>query len=76
MNISPHENDFGAAIEGVDLSKALSAKEVSQIRRAWLRYRMVYFPDQPMTYEQLEIFTLAIMVEFVQLKHRKDKMQV
>ena len=41
MNISPHENDFGAAIEGVDLSKALSAEEVSQIRRAGLRYRMV-----------------------------------
>ena len=27
MNISPHENDFGAAIEGVDLSKALSAEK-------------------------------------------------
>ena len=60
MNISPHENDFGAAIEGVDLSKPLRAEKVSQIRRAWLRYRMVYFPDQPMTYEQLEKFSLAI----------------
>ena len=48
MNITPHENDFGAAIESVDLSRALSAEETQQIRRAWLQHRVVYFPDQQM----------------------------
>ena len=60
MNITPHENDFGAAIEGVDLSQALSAEEIQQIRRAWLQHRVVYFPDQQMTHEQLEMFSQAM----------------
>ena len=60
MNITPHENDFGAAIEGVDLSRALSAEETHQIRRAWLQHRVVYFPDQQMTHEQLEMFSQAM----------------
>ena len=60
MNITPHENNFGAAIEGVDLSQALSAEEIQQIRRAWLQHRVVYFPDQQMTHEQLEMFSQAM----------------
>ncbi len=60
MNITPHENDFGASIEGVDLSRALSAEETQQIRRAWLQHRVVYFPDQQMTHEQLEMFSQAM----------------
>lgn len=60
MKITPHEHDFGAAIEGVDLSTPLSVEATTQIRQAWLQHKVVYFPNQIMSYEQLEAFSLAI----------------
>ena len=60
MKITPHEHDFGAAIEGVDLSTSLSVDATTQIRQAWLQHKVVYFPNQIMSYEQLEAFSLAI----------------
>lgn len=60
MKITPHEYDFGAAIEGVDLSSPLTAEQTVQIRQAWLRYRVVYFPDQTMSHDQLEAFSQTI----------------
>jgi len=60
MKITPHEYDFGAAIEGVDLSASLTEAQTMRIREAWLRHRVVYFPDQTMSHEQLEAFSQTI----------------
>lgn len=60
MQITPHENGFGASIQGVDLTKPFSPADTESIRRAWLRHRVVYFPDQPMSYDHLEAFSLSI----------------
>ncbi len=57
MNVEPQARDFGARITDVDLSQPLQSREVAAIRQAWLRHQVVYFPDQPMTLEDLERFT-------------------
>jgi taurine dioxygenase len=60
MQITPHVHDFGAAITGVDLSSSLSEEETATIRQAWLRHRVVYFPNQVMSHDQLETFSQLI----------------
>ena len=57
LTISAHDNGFGASISGVDLSCQLSAEETQEIRKAWVKHRVVYFPDQPMNHDQLARFT-------------------
>jgi len=49
----------GATITGVDLTSELSATEVAEIRAAWLEHHVVAFPNQAMTNEDLERFTLC-----------------
>jgi taurine dioxygenase len=44
-------------VTGVDLT-ALDAATVAEIRRAWLQHHVLAFPDQVLTDEQLERFTL------------------
>jgi taurine dioxygenase len=46
----------GAAIRGVDLTRALSPAEVAEIRAAWLEHQVVAFPDQPMEIADIERF--------------------
>jgi taurine dioxygenase len=57
MNVCRHERGFGAAIRGLDLSRPLESDEVAVVRKAWLAHQVVYFPDQPMSHEDLERFT-------------------
>ena len=57
--VSAHDDGFGASISGVDLSCQLSAEETQEIRKAWVKHRVVYFPDQPMNHDQLARFTLS-----------------
>lgn len=59
LTISAHDDGFGASISGVDLSCQLSAEETQEIRKAWVKHRVVYFPDQPMNHHQLARFTLS-----------------
>ena len=59
LTISAHDDGFGASISGVDLSSPLSAEETQEIRKAWVKHRVVYFPDQPMNHDQLARFTLS-----------------
>ena len=55
----PHLHDFGACITGVDLAEPLTEETAGAIRALWLKHQVVYFPDQPLTHEQLEAFTQA-----------------
>ena len=59
LTISAHDDSFGASISGVDLSSQLSAEETQEIRKAWVKHRVVYFPNQPMNHDQLARFTLS-----------------
>ena len=42
----------GAQIEGMDLRKGLSAQEVAFVRAMLLRWKVVFFRDQPLSHEQ------------------------
>ena len=59
VKVSPKENNFGASITGVNLADSLSETEIEEIRSAWVKHRVVYFPDQPLNHEQLAQFTLS-----------------
>lgn len=49
----------GASVRGVDLRSDLDAATVAEIRRAWLDHKVLAFPDQHLSDEDLERFTLA-----------------
>jgi taurine dioxygenase len=59
IEIQPSGQACGATITGVDLASELSASEVAEIRAAWLEHHVVAFPNQAMTDEDLERFTLC-----------------
>lgn len=59
IEVVPSGQACGAAITGVDLTEALDSETVDQIRQAWLAHHVVSFPDQKMTDDDLERFTLS-----------------
>lgn len=60
VEVAANANGFGARLSGVDLSRPLGDGEVADIRSAWLRHQVVYFPEQPMSHADLERFTLSL----------------
>jgi alpha-ketoglutarate-dependent taurine dioxygenase len=46
LDVSPLTGTLGAEIRGVDLRTALDEATVAQIRRLWLRHKVVFFPEQ------------------------------
>ena len=60
LQVFPTESGFGAEIIGVDLSRPLLPEVLAEIRDAWARHAVVSFPDQPLSLEELEGFTLRI----------------
>lgn len=56
IGIRPLQPTIGAEIDGVDLSKPLSPEQRDAIRAAVLRYKVVFFRDQPLTHEQHAAF--------------------
>ena len=60
LRVTPQPSGFGAEIRGVDLSRPLPPDLLRQVRDAWIAHSVVWFPDQPLTLEQLEAFTLQI----------------
>ena len=58
IEVTPTGQACGAVVRGVDLTRPLRDDEVSQIRAAWLEHHVLAFPDQPMTDDDLERFTL------------------
>jgi taurine dioxygenase len=47
---------LGAEVDGVDLSEALSAGVVAELRRAWLENLVLFFRNQPLTPAQYMAF--------------------
>ena len=58
LDITPSGQACGATVRGVDMSKPLAKEAVAAIRAAWLEHQVLAFPDQKLTDEQLEDFTL------------------
>ncbi len=59
FEVIPSGQACGAAVRGVDLSSPLDDDSVALIRTAWLEHHVLSFPDQPMTDDDLEGFTLS-----------------
>ncbi len=59
LHITPSGQACGAAITGIDLTRALDATTVAEIRAAWLAHQVLAFPDQALSDDDLERFTLA-----------------
>lgn len=60
ISVRPQPDGFGAEITDVDLSRPLSPEVLGEVKAAWARHAVVAFPDQPLTLDQLEAFTLQI----------------
>jgi taurine dioxygenase len=51
---------LGAVVTDVDLTAEVDQQTMQDIRRAWLEHHVLVFPDQPMTDDDQERFTLAM----------------
>jgi len=60
MQIEPTGQACGAVVTGVDLAGPLAAETVAAIRAAWLQHHVLAFPDQRLSDDDLERFTLAM----------------
>ncbi len=59
IEVTPSGQACGAAVRGVDLTAPLDAETVASIRSIWLEHHVLSFPDQPMSDDDLERFTIA-----------------
>ena len=60
ITIEPTGAACGARVRGVDLSAPLDDAGLAALRAAWLEHGVLAFPDQRMSIEDLERFTLAL----------------
>lgn len=60
IHVSAEPSGFGAEIVGPDLARPLSKDQLAEVKAAWARHAVVAFPDQPLTLDELEAFTLQI----------------
>lgn len=58
FTIIPSGQACGAEILGIDLAAPLSPETIKEIRAAWLQHHVLAFPDQMMSDDDLERFTL------------------
>ena len=59
LDITPSGQACGATVRGVDLADTLDDETVAEIRRAWLAHKVLSFPNQQLTDDDLERFTLC-----------------
>jgi taurine dioxygenase len=60
ISVEPEPTGFGARITGLDLSRPLTPRTLTEVKAAWARHAVVAFPDQPLDLGQLEAFTLQM----------------
>lgn len=59
IQVTPSGQACGAQLTGVDLREPLDAALVAEIRAAWLEHKVLSFPEQQLSDDDLERFTLA-----------------
>jgi taurine dioxygenase len=57
IEVLPVAGHIGAEIRGVDLRRALAPQDVKAIREALLKWKVIFFRDQPLSHEQHVAFT-------------------
>ena len=60
LKVQPAGQACGAHVTGLDLKARLDPEQVAQIRAAWLEHHVLAFPDQFLSDDDLERFTLAM----------------
>jgi taurine dioxygenase len=60
ITVQPQPTGFGAEITGVDLTRPLPAPVLAEVKAAWAAHGVVAFPDQPLSLDALEAFTLEM----------------
>jgi taurine dioxygenase len=56
FRVAPLSSTLGARIDGIDLSEPLTDEEIGAIRRALLRYEVLFFDDQTVSPAELRDF--------------------
>ena len=59
IDVKKLEAPCGAIVQGVDLNAHLSSGQVKLIREAWLKHHVLVFPEQKLSDDKLEEFTLC-----------------
>ncbi len=59
ITVTPSGQACGATVTGLDLSRPLDPGQVAEIRAAWLEHHVLAFPDQVISDDDQERFTLA-----------------
>ena len=59
ITVTPSGQACGATVTGLDLSRPLDPQQVAEIRAAWLEHHVLAFPDQVISDDDQERFTLA-----------------
>ncbi len=59
LTVTPTDASCGALVSGVDLSKQLSPDLIAEIRAHWMEHKVLAFPDQNLTDDNLERFTFC-----------------
>ena len=57
LTITPTDSACGAAVTGIDISIDLSGDVVDELRAQWLKHKVLVFPNQELTDNQLERFS-------------------
>jgi taurine dioxygenase len=60
ITVTPEPSGFGARVTGADLSKPLPPAALAEVKAAWAAHAVVAFPNQPLSLEALEAFTLQM----------------
>jgi len=58
ITVEPSGGVCGASMTGLDLAQPLGEAVVAEVRAAWLEHHVLAFPNQPMTDDDLERFSL------------------
>lgn len=59
IHVEKSDATCGAAVTGVDLRQDISADLAEELRAIWLENKIIAFPDQQLSNEDLQRFTLA-----------------
>jgi taurine dioxygenase len=60
LRVKAQPSGFGAEIVGLDLRRPLSKDQLAEVKAAWARHAVLAFPDQPLSLDELEAFTLQV----------------
>ena len=60
ITVKPRAHGFGAEVAGLDLRAPLPEAVLAEVKAAWAAHAVLSFPDQPLSLDELEAFTLQI----------------